>query len=234
MRAVGQSDGGAARARFPPWRRNGRDSPGRCRRVLLDRDAEQAKLAELRPQLARKRVGAIDLVGERRDLVLRETRAPVAQHVDVAAKTEIEAGQAVGNHRALQSGANIARFPGAAQHEAISAFTRVFDALSRNGALQTRDRPVAASCDPGSAAHHSCWPRPRTAASGCGGDAATCARGRASARAERDFVDCRARARLGEQKALHFVATGEPQQHPLLVRSRCLRRAPSCRAHGRG
>jgi len=30
--------------------------------------------------------------------------------------------------------------PGAAQREAISAFTRVFDALWRNGALQTRDR----------------------------------------------------------------------------------------------
>jgi hypothetical protein len=32
------------------------------------------------------------------------------------------------------------RVPGAAQHEAISAFTRVFDALWRSGALQTRDR----------------------------------------------------------------------------------------------
>jgi len=31
------------------------------------------------------------------------------------------------------------RFPGAAQHDK-SAFTRVFDALWRSGALQTRDR----------------------------------------------------------------------------------------------
>jgi hypothetical protein len=47
------------------------------------------------------------------------------------------------------------RFPGAAQHEAISAFTRVCDALWRNDTLQTRDRNELRVCDdPGSAAHH--------------------------------------------------------------------------------
>src|ERR1700731_2840131 len=48
-----------------------------------------------------------------------------------------------------------ARFPGAAQHGAISAVTRVCDALWRNDALQTRDRYELGVCgDPGSAVHH--------------------------------------------------------------------------------
>src|SRR5947209_1962653 len=48
------------------------------------------------------------------------------------------------------------RVPGAAQHEATSAFTRVFDALWRSGALQTRDRrELRVWNDPGSAVHHS-------------------------------------------------------------------------------
>ncbi len=48
--------------------------------------------AELRPQLARKAVGAVDLGGKRRDLGLRERAHRLAQHVDVAAEAEIEAG----------------------------------------------------------------------------------------------------------------------------------------------
>jgi hypothetical protein len=59
---------------------------------FLDRDAEEPKRAELRPQLAREGVGAIDLLGARCNLVLGEVAHRVAEHVDIAAKAEIEAG----------------------------------------------------------------------------------------------------------------------------------------------
>src|SRR3972149_4440076 len=46
------------------------------------------------------------------------------------------------------------RSPDAAQHEAISAFTRVFDALWRSGATLIRGLSKLGVCnDPGSAAH---------------------------------------------------------------------------------
>ncbi len=64
--------------------------------------AEQPELAELRPQLARKAVGAVDLSRVRRDLVLGKSPHRVAQHVDVAAEAEIETGKAVLDHRALR------------------------------------------------------------------------------------------------------------------------------------
>ena len=58
----------------------------------LDGDAEQSKLAELRPQRARKRIGAIDLGGERRNFLLRERPRRFAQHLDRFTETEIECG----------------------------------------------------------------------------------------------------------------------------------------------
>ena len=60
--------------------------------LLLDGDAEEPERAELRPQLARKLVGAVDLVGDRGDLVSGKVAHRLAQHFDVAAETEIEAG----------------------------------------------------------------------------------------------------------------------------------------------
>jgi hypothetical protein len=63
--------------------------------LLLDGDAKKTELSELRPQFAGKAVGAVDIGGVRRDLLLREVADGVAQHFDVAAKAEIEAGQAV-------------------------------------------------------------------------------------------------------------------------------------------
>src|SRR5581483_1384513 len=71
--------------------------------LLLDGDAKQAEFAELWPQLARKRIGAVDLAGERRDLVLGKCPHRVAQHVEVAAEAEIKAGNAVLHHRPLPS-----------------------------------------------------------------------------------------------------------------------------------
>ena len=60
--------------------------------LLFDRNAEQTERAELRPQFARKAVGAVDLLGVRRDLGLGETAHGLAQHFEVAAQAEIEAG----------------------------------------------------------------------------------------------------------------------------------------------
>ncbi len=58
--------------------------------VLLHGDAVQAQRAHLRPELTRKTVGPVDLLGERRDLLLREAEHRVAQHVGDVAQPEIE------------------------------------------------------------------------------------------------------------------------------------------------
>src|ERR1041385_3343346 len=49
--------------------------------LFLDRDAVQAKRTHLRPKLARKHVGAIDLLRDGRDLVHREAANRLAQRV---------------------------------------------------------------------------------------------------------------------------------------------------------
>ena len=65
---------------------------------LLDRDAVHAERAELGPQIARERVGAVDLVGARRDLVGREAAHALAQHVGGLAEVEPQARKIAGNH----------------------------------------------------------------------------------------------------------------------------------------
>src|SRR5712691_4806293 len=65
---------------------------------LLDRDPEQSEPAELGPQLPRKLVGVVDLVGPRRDPVGGEALHAVAERIDVLAETEIEASPSVGDH----------------------------------------------------------------------------------------------------------------------------------------
>ena len=66
--------------------------------LLLDRDAVHAELAELRPEVAREGVAAVDLVGARRDLVGGEAAHAVAQHVGGLAQAEIEAAKVVDAH----------------------------------------------------------------------------------------------------------------------------------------
>src|SRR5689334_8169275 len=65
---------------------------------LARRDAEHAELAELRPQLARKRIAAVDLVGPRRDLGVGEARHGIAQCIDVLAEREVEPPPHVRDH----------------------------------------------------------------------------------------------------------------------------------------
>src|ERR1041384_1334509 len=62
------------------------------------RDAEHAEFAELRPQLARKRIAAVDLVGARRDLGVGETRDRVAQCIDILAEREVEPPPDIRDH----------------------------------------------------------------------------------------------------------------------------------------
>jgi hypothetical protein len=58
--------------------------------LLLHRDAEQAHVAELAPQVGREFVVAVDLGGARRDFLLAHLVNRVAQHVDVFAEAEVE------------------------------------------------------------------------------------------------------------------------------------------------
>ena len=101
MRAVGQPDRGAGPRNLLHGDAMGEVAEPCPAPLLLDRDAKQPELAELRPQLPRKAVGAVDLGRVGRDLVLGKGPHRVAQHVDIAAEAEIETGKAVLDHRAL-------------------------------------------------------------------------------------------------------------------------------------
>ena len=98
MRAVGQADrGGGARDFLHRHAVLEIAEPGSAP-FLLDGDAVQAELAELGPEVARKGVAAVDLVGARRDLVGGEAAHAVAQHVGGLAQAEIEAANVVHAH----------------------------------------------------------------------------------------------------------------------------------------
>ena len=62
----------------------------------------KSERAELRPQIARERIVAVDLGGARRDLGCGEGAHAVAQHVDLGAEIEIEHGVAIGWHHILR------------------------------------------------------------------------------------------------------------------------------------
>ena len=55
-----------------------------------DGEAEQAEFAQLPPQIARKEVAAVDLVGAGRDALLGEAPHLIAHGVDHLAEAEIE------------------------------------------------------------------------------------------------------------------------------------------------
>src|SRR6185503_15253985 len=66
--------------------------------LLFHRDAEQAHVAEFRPQRARELVCLVDLRGERGDLVGGEAAHAGAQLVGGLAEVEIERGEIIGDH----------------------------------------------------------------------------------------------------------------------------------------
>ena len=65
---------------------------------LLDGDPMHAELAQLGPQIARKRIAAVDLLGARRDPVGSKAAHALAQHVGGLAEAEVESALAVGKH----------------------------------------------------------------------------------------------------------------------------------------
>ena len=100
MRAVGQADRAEAREISSIATTVLEIAEPGAAVFLLDRDAVQAERAQLRPQVARECVAAVDLGGARRDLGRRRSaRDGVAHHVGGFAEVEIEAGIAA--HRSV-------------------------------------------------------------------------------------------------------------------------------------
>ena len=98
MRAVGEADRRRAAADLLDCNAVLEIAEARAAVLLLDRDAVQAERAHLRPQLARERVGLVDLGGNRRDLVGGERAHRVAQLVGRFAEAEVERRIVVAEH----------------------------------------------------------------------------------------------------------------------------------------
>ncbi len=63
---------------------------------LLDGDAVQAERADLRPEVARKLIAAVDFGGARRDFVLRKRNTGLADRIRGLAEIEVEHPMALG------------------------------------------------------------------------------------------------------------------------------------------
>ncbi len=98
MRAVGKAD--RRRGAADLLHRHGmfEIAEARAAPLLLDRDAMQAELAHLRPELTREPVLAVDLLGQRRDPVLCETVHRLADRIGRLAEIEVEGTRGVGEH----------------------------------------------------------------------------------------------------------------------------------------
>src|SRR5262249_51583022 len=59
-------------------------------KLFLDRDAQQAQVAQLRPEVARKFVGAVDLRGARSNLTRGEPGYALAEDIRSFAQVEME------------------------------------------------------------------------------------------------------------------------------------------------
>ena len=96
VRAVGEPDGGRAAADLLHGDAVLEIAEPGAAVLLLHRDAVQAEVAELGPELARELVRFVDLRGERRDLVGGEAAHAGAQLVGRLAEVEIERGKSLG------------------------------------------------------------------------------------------------------------------------------------------
>ena len=101
MSTVGQPDSSRSARDFFHGDAMGEIAETRAAPLLFHRDAEKAKRAELRPQVAGKFIGPVDVVGPRRNLCLRKGAHRLAQHVDVAAERIIQSRQSVTDHHTL-------------------------------------------------------------------------------------------------------------------------------------
>ncbi len=98
MGAVGEADGGRGTRDLLYGDAMGEVAQARAAIFLLHGDAVQTERAHFRPQLARKSVAAVDLVGTRRDAVGGEIGDRLAQHVEFGTEAEIEARPGIGDH----------------------------------------------------------------------------------------------------------------------------------------
>ena len=98
MRAVAQADSGRRAAEFLDRHDVLKIAQARATIFLRDRDAVQAKIAHLGPQLAREAVGLVELGGNRRHFGRGKALNLVAQCVGGLAQTEVEGWHGIGDH----------------------------------------------------------------------------------------------------------------------------------------
>jgi hypothetical protein len=67
-------------------------------------DPVQAERPHFRPQIAGKKIVAVDCGGARRDLLLREGSRALADHLGALAEVELERAGGVGDHGGLRAG----------------------------------------------------------------------------------------------------------------------------------
>ncbi|MDT4822676.1 hypothetical protein FQZ97_558830 [compost metagenome] len=97
--AVGQADRRAGAGDFLHHDHVGEIAQVGAAVFLVGRHAQHAEFAELAPEIHRELVAAVDFCGARRDLGLREIAHRVAQHVQIFAQVEVQAGKV---HRCLR------------------------------------------------------------------------------------------------------------------------------------
>ena len=98
VRPVAQADGRRRSRQFLDRDHMLEITQPRAAIFLLDRDAVQAKLAHLRPELAREAVGLVDLGRDRCHLVGGKALNLLAQRVGGLAQAEIERRHRIGDH----------------------------------------------------------------------------------------------------------------------------------------
>src|SRR6185437_5414784 len=103
MRAVGQSDRRGSARNLLHRHAMMQIAEAGTAVFFFDGDPVQAERAHFRPEVAWKDVVAIDLVGARRNTVLRKSRDRPAQHIDIGPETEIEPRPDIGDHAAVST-----------------------------------------------------------------------------------------------------------------------------------
>ena len=101
MRPVRQADRGGGARHLLHCHAMGEVAEAEAAVLLLDRDAVEPERPHLGPEVAREGVGAVDLLGPRRDLLLREAAHAVADRLGGLAQAEIELTRGVRDHRRL-------------------------------------------------------------------------------------------------------------------------------------
>src|SRR5262249_30167992 len=145
VRAIGEPDRGGRAGEFLPRDAGRRRAGPRPTPLLPARDAVQAELAQLGPEVARKNVAAVDLLGARRNARSGKAAHALAQHVGRLAEAEIKSANVVhahGRHLACRQ---------AADRPPSSFRTRLMHVLDRTSNIAraaTIVRPATAAAPP--------------------------------------------------------------------------------------